>query len=352
MMEALATIAAVPSQTSRQYPLQRQLRRAALWAVLGIGVLLGAIWARDIAGLKPPKAPPVSHVVPFFALFAAFISQYLLPRIRVDDAGIHRRILLWWDLWPWEDFTEGRVSHGTYIHGYRHRDKPFWAQRLELSALEPEVAKEIDGLIKRIWTPPALPECPEALTVTLKELGRPSLALTADGITFTRRERTVSCRWADLPWVRIWRLEADRADFRRLIFHLPDRQIRLGRPTHNGQQLQTWVGPSAEVVSRFVLAHARRVEDFAINGDAQTLDELEAKRELQLGGLKQKVLVMKRCCWFVAALCLAIPLACPWPQAVMMSLSLLIFIALYRNAANQLSMTRADLDRQRALLTV
>ncbi|WP_145026747.1 hypothetical protein [Caulifigura coniformis] len=341
---------AAPTLPGRSYFLQRQLWRSALWGVLGTVAIVATIAALDAAGLKAPKAPPVIQVAPFFVAIGIFIAQYLLPRVRVDQEGIHRRILWWWDLWPWEDFTDGLVTYGTYRHGYRHTTKPFWSQRLELSVLEPEAAEEIDRLIKRVWTPPDPPECPETLVLTLKRPGRPVLTMTADGISFTHKNQTVTSSWDDLPMVTIWRLAADRPDSRTMIFELSDREIRLGRPVHNGQQLQTWSGPTAEVVSLFVMKHARRLRDYAIGGDARTFDELEAKREVQLGRLEKNLIVMRRMCWVIGALCAASPLVCPWPAAVMMSLYLAMPVGMYRSANSRLKEIRADLDRQQTAL--
>jgi hypothetical protein len=339
---------------SRQYYLQRGLRRAALWGAVGIGVIVCAVWIRDAAGLRPPKSPGLGGATLIFILPALFIAQYLLTRVRVNEEGIHRRILWWWDLWPWEAFTDGQVSQGVYVHGYRHAGKPFWAQRLELSALEPEAAKEIDALIKRLWTPPTLPDCPETLVISIKGPGRRTITLTQDGIMYSHRNENTSCRWADLPMVRFWRLEPDRTDFRRVIFRLADRDIQLRQFPNRGQESRTWLGPTAEVVSMFVLMHAERVEDYALLGDARTLEELEAKSEFQSEGLKRTI-VMKRCCWGIAAAIVGLPLLFSWRQAAgmaaLLSLYVLMAYGFYRDALKKAATTQADLDRQRELLT-
>jgi len=344
---------AASAPAGRSYFLQRELWRSALWGVLGTVAIVATIAALHVAGLKAPNAPkdpPVIQAELFFVLIGLFIAQYLLPRVRVDQHGIHRRILWWWDLWPWEDFTDGLVTYGLYRHGYRHTRTPVWSRGLELSALEPEAAEEIDRLIKRIWTPPPPPECPETLVLTLKRPGRPVLTMTAEGISFTHKNQTVTTSWDDLLMVTIWRLAADRPDSRTMIFELSDREIRLGRPVHNGQQLQTWSGPTAEVVSLFVMKHARRLRDYAVGGDARSFDELEAKREVQLGKLERSVIVIRRMCWVMGALCVASPLVCPWPKAVMMSLFLAMPVGMYRSAKSRLKEIRADLDRQRTAL--
>ena len=73
---------------------------------------------------------------------------------------------------------------------------------------------------------------------------------------------------------------------------------------------------------------------------------MEAKREVELGRLEKNLIVMRRMCWVIGALCAASPLFCPWPKAVLTVLNLPLCIGMYRSTKSRLQEIRADLDRQ------
>src|SRR5687768_14855260 len=92
---------------ARTFNLRAEYWRATLWGICGcVLIAITLLLVNDLVMRKPFNE--VLTVVAIFCSIAAFMAQFLLPRIRIDEHGISRRILWWWDLWPWEAFADGR----------------------------------------------------------------------------------------------------------------------------------------------------------------------------------------------------------------------------------------------------
>jgi hypothetical protein len=56
--------------------------------------------------------------------------------LRVDDRGIWRRRLFFWDLWPWEAFTAGKVRQDFRKDSFVFPSNPWWNRNLTLELLQ------------------------------------------------------------------------------------------------------------------------------------------------------------------------------------------------------------------------
>ena len=106
----------------RYYFLVSELRRCAMYVSGGCFLNSVLFWfvAVDRELSERIYGSAVSAVI------AIWMSQFfLLARVNVDRFGVSRRVLLWWDLWPWEAFADGRIQHAERrsVREYRHSAK-------------------------------------------------------------------------------------------------------------------------------------------------------------------------------------------------------------------------------------
>lgn len=296
-----------------------ELRRSSMWAIGGCTLIAGLIIFLQLP--QQPK-PLIERIVvaSFFMIGAIWLAQYLLPRIKVDEAGISKRVLWWWTLWPWEAFEDGRIHQGIAQYGYLFSDLPWWSQRIELSLLSPEDSKEIDALIRRIWQPASAGPLPEQLELQFKWPKSQKLLLSPDRIAVSKRHQEWEYGWDSVLEVVIWRLEKGRADFRELHLKLPDRDFVLRRGLHQGSEVVNWTGASSGDVGRYILDHIppECAHDFALTGKSTTLKEAEARRSR----IVKEIHSLRRDRW--APISLIIPatvllaVGIPWPKNALM----------------------------------
>ena len=306
---------------NREFYLLPELRRSAMWAMGGC-VLIACL----IVFLQLPQQPKplIERVVigSFFMMGAVWLSQYLLPQIKVDEDGISKRVLWWWCLWSWEAFEEGRIYQGIAQYGYKFPDYPWWSQRIELSLLSPEDAKSVDTLIQRVWQPPNAGPVPEKLEIQFKWSKSKKLLLSSDRIVVSTKHQQSEFDWDNVLEVVIWRLERGRQDFRELHLHLKDEEFVFRRRLHQGSETVNWTGATSEELSRYILGHIARenVHDFVLTGISASLAEIEARRER----IEIEYRELKKARWIpiplilLASLLLAIGV--PWPKNFLMGM--------------------------------
>jgi hypothetical protein len=71
-----------------------------------------------------------------FLGMAAWLSQFLTVRVRVDSTGIYRRRLWGWDFWSWDEFESGLIRKKSSVGGYVNPLRPWWRRSLDLGYLE------------------------------------------------------------------------------------------------------------------------------------------------------------------------------------------------------------------------
>ncbi len=272
----------VSGEEVRYFQLMSDLRRCAMYVTGGCMLISVLLWIIE-TDHELWKRILLSAV---FASIAIWMSQFLLPRVKVDRHGISRRILLWWDLWTWEAFADGRIRHADRrsVREYRNPAR-FWGfHRLRLEILNPADELEVDSLIRKVWTPPPLEPLPESIQIERALFnGRmvKHVELTASHLTVLRKQETSVFQWSDVDKVEIWRSESDRADFMRMFIHIQNDRLNCIQ-----NQDSNYRAPD-EIFSNFILAHisAERIHDFAFKGRLRSLEELEfrkAREEKQL----------------------------------------------------------------------
>jgi hypothetical protein len=251
-----------------------------------------------------------------FGLIALWMVQYLLVRVRVDERGISRRILGWWELWPWEAFHAGEIQAGIRRWSYESPTRPWWRRRLELGYLAEADREAIDALIRQVWTPPPVPPVPDAVTFQLNWPDSRTVAMTADRLVVSTRRQTSESRWGDVREAEIWRVEANRHDFQELRLRLSDQELFLRGISPQGQENQNWIGASAAEIAAFVVAHAEpaMVRDYALHGSVRTLEQLKAREE-KIVGKHQRTIRELKCVipvfWGLLMLLVLLPLGIP-----------------------------------------
>lgn len=304
----------------RSFFLLSEIWRATMWAIGGCILIAGVMGFVPALGPQRPLGERVCAAAVFLA-FAACLSQFLLHRIRVDQHGISRRILWWWDLWAWESFTSGEVRRGVELSDYEDPSRPWWRRRLRLGLLEESDATAINALIKRVWTPPPPEPIPETLTLELSWPDKRVVEIDSTGITVTKTGEPTVYRWNEVGEIEIWRLEADRPDFRELRLQFADQKIELRRFSNDGEECQIWQGSSSESIAVRVnqFADRSRIRDWALHGPPRSLQELDA-RELRdttksTAALRQGLWAL-RVFWGVIGLT---PLILPWPKGLLVA---------------------------------
>jgi len=264
----------------REFHLRAELRRAAMWTIGGclLIVILGC--CLEMMFLKRGWASTAVGLL-MFILLPIGLLFCLLTRIRIDEHGISRRILWWWDLWPWEVFTDGHVHQGIGQYHYLLSNRPWWSRKVDLGVLDDLDAKSLDELIRRIWQPPSPAPFRDSLTIRLSWPDSRQVVFNPDRIIISRGVQEHEYRWQDVPRVVIWRLEAGRCDFRELHLHFTDQKLHLRRRLHQGSEVVNWKGVSAETLAAAIVewGNAKRVADYSLTGPSKSLEEVEARQK-------------------------------------------------------------------------
>ena len=311
---------AVAESPVREFSLDKPYRRAAWWAILGCLLIAAVAWL--IQPLVVQRGPLERTLLPaMMVVIALWTVQYLLPRIRIDEEGISRRILWWWDLWPWDSFSSGQVKWGVYRQSYEQTARPWWRRRLVLELLSKEDAARIDQLIRRVWTPPKPELVPESIQIEFSGFGRRSLGLNSEGLVDSRKHTTRAYRWRDVTGVVIWRLEADRPAFRELTLRFGDEELRLSTRPENGAESGNWTGASSAAITSMLMRHvgSERIRDYALFGTARTVEEIDARvaREEQR---RKELISGRRYLTAIVLIGLVLLFGVPWLKLLTMGL--------------------------------
>jgi hypothetical protein len=275
-------------QRLREFYLRAELWRAAVWG--GAGCLVIVIVGCCLEALilhRGWASALLAHLI--FVLLAIGLCFSLLSRIRIDDDGISRRILWWWDLWPWDAFADGGVHQGIGRYHYMIPHRPWWKRKIDLSLLDDSDAKDINELVRRVWQPPARGPIPETLTIQRGWPDGRRVVLTSDRVMISKGGQEREYRWRDVTHVVIWRLEADRTDFRELHLRVADQELHLNRRLHQGAEIMNWKGAPSDILAAAVTERvdANRIAEYSLTGACQSLEEVDARFERMQPRLKE-----------------------------------------------------------------
>jgi hypothetical protein len=343
-------------EPARLFYLAAEFRRAAIWGICGC--LLIAVVGWTVGGLVNQRGvvDRIVIVTPLGGL-AAWLSQYLFPRIRVDSMGINKRFLWWWDLWSWDAFSAGSFRLGIDRHNYHSPDRPWHRRTLHLGYLDQGDAQALDALIRRVWVPSPTAAIPDTLKFRFNWPDRRQVQLTAGGLTVYRKDRQTLYRWDEVLAVEIWRLESERRDFRELKLQLLDQECTLRMWPHQGQECRNWTGASAEVISACVSRYFTqpRFRDFSLHGTPRTLHELDARQSRYEATSKESLRAMIWCVRLFWGCVLVMFFLFPWPKSLFMvgMMGLLAWAVqwMYRDAARDVQLRRDEFEAERVAFT-
>lgn len=341
-MSASANLLDTPavSRTAETYYLRSDVRRTALEATIGI---VGFILINLPNGMV---FRPI-HVLIGILLGVVLVRQVLclLSVIRIDHRGISRRVLWWWDLWPWEAFADGRVQFGKREFSYAFSDRLIGGTlRLDwLSQRDAQVViQQIRGM--RESAPPR----PTADEVTFRMTfpDRRRVQLSDVGITLCKGHHEVEYRWDEILKVTIWRFEAGRGDFKHLWIQLPDQYLKLDR----GDRFDNWTGCAAEDVSAIICRNIdlSRLEDFALHGLARTVEELDGRWRHQDLGRNERFQAERTRTIVMSVMILALGLLmASWQMLLWASYSVYSILQTYRKQVIAMEAQRGGYESQR-----
>jgi hypothetical protein len=306
-----ATQTARPNETLI-LPMRSELRRSAVYVLIGMALIPVVRWAlRDI--FPSHEGEPWRTLVPC-ALPALPAIGVLRWRLRVDSTGIARRRFIWWDLWPWQAFEQGKVldvegTSNTYIHP----EKPFWARKLTLDLLEESDRARVEASIEAVRVRPVL-ELPD--DIALRYGFRKEILIAPGGLLLRDGGDETRYRWEDVRAIRIRRADHRRRDFESLEIELPDRVVTFSVRLNQGQTIRSWSATrggktcSAEVIAAILERFVRRdrVQIDSLDKAPLTMDQWHARRG-HLEKQKRDMRGMRRILWIGAVLMLLVSLS-------------------------------------------
>jgi hypothetical protein len=279
--------------------IKSEYRRVGIYLIVAYFLIVGAAAGLNWLGVGGGW-DRLAIIVPVLGLVCLALPVLIFrQRLRIDHAGVWRRRLFRWDLWPWDAFTSGQVRHGSMRDSYVYPGKPWWNRYLCLEFLEKRAREAVVRLLKDLWTPPPI-QLPE--TLTLRYGFRKWLFLSPDGLRLGHRSNAPGDQvvWSDVRQIRIRPLDHSRIDFHQLELELPEllKPIRLqvfkGSPS--------WRGADAEVIVQFLKRYVgcERIQMTAMAGPPLNSEEHD-RRLAELNHTERRLRRLRR--W--GTLCLA-----------------------------------------------
>jgi hypothetical protein len=252
---------------TRYYRMEDEFRRAAAWAVAaGFGLPLIALAIDLWQGFPRGQEQPLLLIGVGWAV-SAWLSQALVPVVRIDSRGVAHRSFWVWHLWDWAVFSEpGRVVPLPGGTGYLLKGAWPPTSQLSLGLLPESDIEEIDSLIRSVLRSP-VERPPESINVRIPWL---SLEFTSAGIRYRHNRTEGVCAWIDVRRVEIWRSTHGRRDFRELILVLPDQSLRVFRVEGYEKRV---------ALSEFLMRQlvGDRVQELSLSGSVRSLAEIDAR---------------------------------------------------------------------------
>jgi hypothetical protein len=236
------------SPFQREYGIAPELKRCGWYIIVG-AVLCGftAAWVNKFAPNGPQRNMTAFVVVVGLGVFVTLILMGW--RLRVDGDGVSHGLLLGWDLWTRDDLASGRIRK-LKSHTLCDPNRWFGARYLSLDFLANEDRREVLEEINKHYRLPPPPPVPDKLE--LRYGFRRSATFAKESVQLTHGKAIRDFAWSDIQDIHVCRLDPVRRDFVKLLIVLPaGEEIELKFNSNNGQQIPTWKGPDAEVVSEF-----------------------------------------------------------------------------------------------------
>jgi hypothetical protein len=227
------------------FAMMPSLRRSAAYVIVGLILIVAVGWY--LADSRPRRGVvELAFAAASVAVIVLGVFMVFRWRLRVDAAGISRRRLIGWDLWPWAAFAEGRVHIEDSVGlVYSYPEKPFWARRLALEILEEDDRRLVDEAVQRVWVPPPMPR-----ELTIRFGWRKEALISESGLAVRTGREVTTYRWRDVTALRIQRRPRQRFDFARLDLELPGTTITLRVTIVQGRPNLSWMGGRGSVAPR------------------------------------------------------------------------------------------------------
>jgi hypothetical protein len=256
----------------RYYRIAPEYRRSLIYVAVGLFALVPvAMWVHAFVKRRPPDnvlGCLVVISVGVVLLLAAF--RWVL---RIDQRGLARRILFWWDRWDWTDLASGRIEkrQSSLVDPQR----PWWRRKLRLEWLTSEDRQSVVERINEHYRLPPAPPVPESLRV--KYGFRRSVTFDRTGVTLQTRGRLLAYRWDEIRRVHIRRLDAVRRDFAAMEIFLPEEVVELKLVTTDVGTNPTWRGGTAEQINELLFHDlpAERIQEDVTGGPMATREDVE-----------------------------------------------------------------------------
>jgi cbb3-type cytochrome oxidase subunit 3 len=235
------------STSYKEYQIAPEFRRCC-WYII-FGGFMFVIVVNWIARFLPDRNPEgITFSWKLFGMLAAAMAYPLRWRLRVDQTGVSRRILFWWDSWPWADLSSGRIRK-LYPYTLRDPERPWWLRTLRLKYMASKDIQEVISAINMYYKLPAPPDVPPTLTI---KYGCRTVTFDHNGINLMIRNTLHEYMWQDIRDIHIIRMDPLRRDFKCLLITLPDQEIELKLVAGQGAK-QAWRGATAEEINEFLL---------------------------------------------------------------------------------------------------
>ncbi|MEA3365020.1 MAG: hypothetical protein U9Q79_05210 [Candidatus Hydrogenedentes bacterium] len=284
-----------------EFNLAPQWRRS-VYYVAGALLLVPIVGAAlpHLTGTPGDELRDLAPVILIAVLLCLWVHHW---RLRVDNEGIHRRRLVKWTSWPWEDFANGHVLRERGAVTFTFLDSASGKGGFTLAYLSPEARKQVADLINRIWNPPPMPETPSELRLGVRKgflspfQSPRQVTLTPSGIETDWTGCMHVYRWEEIAGIALELNTRDQHDFERLRISLPDTEIELRVRDQKGKGDLNWKGAQARDVVAFLMSYVpeEKFQVAALVGPAQSLADFEA-RSVRIERREQE---SRKVAWFV-----------------------------------------------------
>lgn len=334
---------------TQHFFLQPELWRSAGWGIGGL-ILIAAIGISvDAFVMRRPPIQITRGVI--CSSGAVWLSQYLLSRVRVDSTGVSKRVMWWWSCWPWSAISDGRVQQGLDRHRFEFPGNPWWSRVIDLKNLD-EQDRDFVGLLISHQLPPEIDQpVPDVVTFRMEWPDRREVDFNSAGVTIRKRSYATNYRWSELD-ATLWRADCKSLSFKEGQLVLPDQVLNLRR----SGQIQNWLGANPIEIAGVLETRLGLpgLKQYAIEGDAQSMDELDARAERlkkRHRGLRPMARWSPRIMWCTTA---SAPFWLPWPNGLVMAVGLgLLSWAMqwcWHETVNEVTKREAAIEEQRSKL--
>lgn len=262
--------------SSKTYYLDGEYWRSSLYLVIGAVIIISVTpFVPQWQGRGWADWVVVGIVCGALTIFGISL---LLPRLRIDAEGIHRRLFFWyWDSWMWEEFRSGEIREGMSLNSYRGLSRPFWRREIALEFYPSAVRVAIEKVLKQ-FTLQSRIENPESISL---KLFSERWEFRKAGITLKKKKTSRSHGWKDIESISVTKLTHEHHSFRKLKVMFAEKTLTLRVRSDNGQRFENWEGAQPEEILAYLMKETPedRIEVTATHGPPQT--KSEATRRLE-----------------------------------------------------------------------